>query len=131
MVIGGVLAIFGCFLPWIRVTSPLDEVTFSGMVTGPAGETADGPWFVAAGTAVVLIGLTLFRFGARVIGLIGLGVAGFLVAGAIVDIRDIHDSVASDPASGVLVEVGLGLYLVAIGGAIAGLSGIGAAITRA
>ncbi len=113
--IGGVLVAVGSFLPWIAVTSII-SASRSGIDGG-----GDGMFTLGIGVVVALVAVANLRVaglgsGSRVLALLG-GLGA--VALAIIDGSDIANRVASISSTYVSGSVGMGLYVVGIGGGVA------------
>lgn len=119
VMIGGVLAAVGAFLPWITVATPLGgEISRSGVDAGGDGWIAVGIGLVAA-----LSGLFDPRTGTvRVLWfLIGAGAVALGVAD-LVDVKERIASIEEDYRH--MVRVGYGLYGVIAGGVLIALGSL-------
>jgi hypothetical protein len=109
--VGGGLLLLGSFLPWAQVASLFGTVSVNGT-------EGDGKITAAVGVAVALVGLvTVANRKARlsilapILGLVGAG-AGVL------DLANVNDKFASVSSSLVHPSIGIGLYLVILGGIV-------------
>ena len=126
IVAGGALAVLGSFLPWLSVTAPLlGNVTRSGLDGG-----GDGIITLVIGAVLALLGVALIlRSGSARRAVIGT-VLTSLVLGvvAVMDIGDVQTrgilmetSLATEGnmfADAVAFSVGMGLYVILIGGVL-------------
>ncbi len=115
---GAALVILGAPLPWAEVSAP-----FVGTLT-KSGTEGDGVITLILGFALVGLGAPAIFGGKRL--KIGLGLGALVVAVlvllvAVVDIVDVQDIVNDIEAEGAVAtaSVGIGLWLTAIGGALA------------
>ncbi len=118
LVAGAALVIIGAPLPWAEVSAP-----FVGSLT-KNGTEGDGIITLILGLALVGLGAPAIFGGKRL--KVGLAVGAVIVAGLVmvvagVDIADVQDIVNDVEAEEALAtaSVGMGLWLTAIGGALA------------
>lgn len=115
-IVGGALAVAGCLLPWVSLSTGFGEVSVSGT-------RGDGIIFLFVG--LIVAGVSFGRYagatpdGIRIlVSLAGLG----LVAYAIWTILRVTELAESQDDS-VLSSVGVGLYLLLAGGVVSFVSG--------
>lgn len=116
--IGGALMAIGSFMPWVSARTGLGSVT----VTGTDG---DGVFSLALGAIVALIALVhldrLISVGMR----LAIGAGGLVgIVIAWIDIQAVNERIERIDSDLVAASVGAGLYILAIGSAIAVLGGI-------
>ena len=113
--IGGLLVAVGSFLPWITVSS-LFSLSRSGLDGG-----GDGIFTLGIGVVLVLVAVVSFAgaglgWYSRLLGLLG-GLGA--VAIATMDGSDLANRLATVSSAYVSGSVGMGIYVVAIGGGVA------------
>jgi len=123
--IGGALLAIGTFLPFATV----DAFGFSQSVTGM---DTDSAWFyLGSGLVLLVLGIVILTMRAaavrRIVGAIGVIVAGLMTVVSIMDLLGLDDEIPVEAAGQLTVSAGIGLYL-AIAGAIVGLIGSGMAL---
>ena len=111
--IGGVLVAVGSFLPWITLSSII-SASRSGLDGGGDGMFTLGIGVVLALVAVVNLGSAGVGSGSRVLAFLG-GVG----AVALIDGSDVASRVASFSSTYATGSVGMGIYVVGIGGGVA------------
>lgn len=111
LILGGVFLIAGSFMEWFTHFGE----SFSGM-SGPDGETRDGPVFIFLGVLVISAGLTqLIARKVLAVGIVAIVVAAISVLAALADLGDVSDQVDAS----VLDSSGPGLWVILIGSLIA------------
>jgi len=114
--LGGALMAVGPILDFVTVQSDLgverESRTFNGFAT------RDGSYYVAAGIALALLALVVVALwsaiGRRILGSLGIVVAGFMTYGALQDLTSL-----SGLPRGVTGTAEIGLYAVLAGGVLA------------
>lgn len=129
LIAGAALAALGSLLTWATFPDAVATQgvarTFNGF-TDLAGESKDGPFFVAFAALLAAFGITLLlaRRVAAVL-ILGLILAGFGAIAAVLDLLDITDPdgvpAALQPSLGVGLPVVIGGFAVAFVGSILGL----------
>lgn len=121
--LGGLLVVIGSILPFVAGSAggPFEGQTSSGL------RYADGKFDLGVGIGLVVIavliqGLRLTLFGTRILSIIATVAAAIVLYATIIDVSD----VAELPQ----VEVGLGLWFVMIGSAVALVGGVVGLIGR-
>ncbi|MBE7196129.1 MAG: hypothetical protein INR66_27085 [Gordonia polyisoprenivorans] len=124
--LGGVIAIVGVFLSWLTITVQGVTVTVNGFgsVSGGAGD-AESPFTGSSHGIRALIFGIIVLVGAIVViatkkaptSALGLVGGALLVVFGLIDFFDIKGEIDSAPSS-IEASVGIGLWLVIIGGAI-------------
>lgn len=118
--IGGLIVVAGAFLPWITITAAfVGTITRNGIDGG-----GDGLIAVGLGAVIALIGLSgatqnagRVKPGLIVFGLIAIGLA-------VLEGNNVQNKIATlDESLRTLAAIGLGLYTIGIGGALAALAG--------
>ena len=107
IVLGGALVVvIGSFLAWATVSAGGISVSASGM-------DGDGVITLVVGLAAAAMALFLKDRGRN----IGVAIAGgIIVLVAIIDIADVNRALGEFPGGGVEASVGIGLWLVLLGG---------------
>ena len=123
--IGGALLVIGTFLPFATV----DAFGFSQSVTGM---DTDSSWFyLGSGGVLLALGIVILMMRQagirRIVGVIGVIVAGLMTVVSIMDLMGLDDEIPAEAAGQLTVTAGIGLYM-AIAGAIVGLIGSGMAL---
>lgn len=116
VVIGGVLAGLGSFLPWVSATAGfVGTVSRNGFDGG-----GDGIFSAALAIVTALMGIALLaRSGSGRVARIGAAVAGVALVGlAGLEIKNVNDLIHSG-SSLVVTSVGTGLFVVGFAGAVA------------
>ena len=113
--LGGLLVAIGSLLPWITVTSII-SASRSGLDNG-----GDGMFTLGIGVVLALVAFVNLRgagvgSGSRVLALLG-GLGA--IALAVIDGSDVANRVASFSSTYATGSVGMGLYVVGIGGGLA------------
>jgi hypothetical protein len=122
IVAGGAFAMLGSFLPWITATAAfVGTISRNGIDGG-----GDGLITIILGLAAAACGVDVYRRRTRVasIGALacGLGLVGIVA----LDIGSINDRIADINTESAFASVGMGIYVVALGGVLAILGGVAA-----
>jgi hypothetical protein len=113
--LGGLLVAIGSFLPWITLSSII-SVSRSGLDGGGDGMVTLGIGVVLALVAAVNLGGAGVGSGSRLLALLG-GFAAVVVA--IIDGSDVANRVAGLSSAYAVGSIGMGIYVVGIGGGVA------------
>lgn len=125
VIAGAVMAVIGCFLPWISVTVP-----FFGTISRDAISGSDGEILAAVATISALIGVVMWVRRVGVIVPIVLFIAAAIaMTVVVVDYEDISHSVQSMNVQSVnltldVAEVGIGVFVTALGVVIWGIGSV-------
>jgi len=123
--IGGALLAIGTFLPFATV----DAFGFSQSVSGM---DTDSSWFyLGSGVVLLVLGIVILMMRQagirRIVGVIGVIVAGLMTVVSIMDLMGLDDEIPAEAAGQLTVTAGIGLYM-AIAGAVVALIGSGMAL---
>lgn len=132
-VVGGVVAVISAFLAWVSISGNGLTVSISGMGTlsglpdgtpAPDLGVTDGGLAIAAGALAIVGGallLALKKSALSVIAIIG-GLGGLIIG--IRDLSDINSALDQVGSSGVSGSVGIGIWLLIVGSAVALIGGV-------
>lgn len=122
VVTGGALGVIGSFLPWIQATAAfVGTISRNGLDGG-----GDGTITLVAGIVIGLFGIArLARSGSATLARLVGGLAAVAMAGlAILDIGDVSNRVANLGSTLATGSVGMGLYVIVIGGVLGTLGSL-------
>lgn len=118
--LGGAIVAVGTFLVFATVEA-------FGISQSVIGMDTESDWYyLGSGLALVVLGLVIVSVRStvarRVVGALGVLVAGLATVVSIMDIAGLEDEIPADVIDQVTVSPGIGLYL-AVAGAVIGLTG--------
>ena len=115
--IGGLVVVAGAFLPWVTL----------GVFSANGMEGSDGWLVLAVGGLMALIGLANLKDEGRTsVAIAGILLGLLAVVIGVSKVQSIEDIASTDDIlAGRLVQVGLGIYAIIVGGIIGGLAALG------
>ena len=116
--IGSIMAVVGSFLPWVKAEFLFWSMEVSGVKGG------DGIISLVAAVAAGVLSLLMLAQRPRLFGALTMIAGGVVAATALYDIGHYYRLVSDDPILGNVAKLAPGIYITAVGGAIAAASGL-------